>query len=252
MDLQTISLSAESAPDYLPFYHAPRAAKILKDLPAPFASALAHEVRNPLTNINLSIEMLESLIVDDELKIYLNIIKRSSLRINNLVADLLKYQQTDKLQAERHSIEELLDEVLAMAKDRISLKHVAVSKDYALQDCQIALHRQKVKIALTNIIINALDAMPLEGGELRLITKSVAGKYTIRIEDNGCGISEENLANIFKPFFTNKPGGLGIGLATTHDILLANHVGVTVESKEEVGTSFILLFDTHFNIGSFL
>jgi signal transduction histidine kinase len=182
MDLQTISLSVESAPDYLPFYHIPRSGKILKDLPAPFAS----------------------------------------------------------------------DEVLAMARDRISLKHVTVRKDYALQDCQIALHRQKVKIALTNIIINALDAMPPEGGELRLITKSIGGKYTIRIEDNGCGISQANLANIFKPFFTNKPGGLGIGLATTYDILLSNHVGVTAESEEDVGTSFILLFDAHFNIGSFL
>lgn len=253
MELQPISVGTEARPDYLPLYQTPRPApEILKDLPAPFASALAHEIRNPLTNINLSIEMLESTVESDELKVYLDIIKRSATRINVLVADLLKYQPTDELPAERHSIEELLDEVLAMAKDRISLKHVTVRKDYAPQDCQIALHRQKVKIALTNIIINALDAMPPEGGELRLISKSLAGIYTIRIEDNGCGISVENLANIFKPFFSNKPGGLGIGLATTYDILLANHVGVTVESEEEVGTSFILLFNAHFNVASFL
>ncbi|HTE30638.1 MAG TPA: ATP-binding protein [Chryseolinea sp.] len=253
MKLSTIPLSAEKAPDYEPFYHTPRMApKLLKDLPAPFASALAHEVRNPLTNINLSVEMLEAAIKDDELKIYVDIIKRSALRITNLVSDLLRYQNTDELQAEKHSIEELLDEVLEMAKDRIGLKHVTVRKDYALQDCQIALHRQKVKIALTNIIINALDAMPHEQGELRLVTQSIDGKYTIRIEDNGCGISQENLANIFKPFFTNKPGGLGIGLATTYDILLSNHVGVSVESEEGVGTSFILLFDAQYNIGSSL
>jgi signal transduction histidine kinase len=253
MDTLTSSLTAETVPGYHPLHPIPiTVQKILKVLPAPFANALAHEVRNPLTNINLSVEMLESVIVEDELKVYLDIIKRSAVRINNLVSELLRNQDPDEVRAQKHSIEELLDEVLEMAKDRISLKRVTVIKDYALQDCQIALHRQKVKIALTNIIINALDAMPQEDGELRLVTKSVDGKYTIRIEDNGCGISKANLVNIFKPFFTNKPGGLGIGLATTYDILLSNLVEVNVESEEGVGTSFILLFDAHFNVASLL
>ena len=65
----------------------------------------------------------------------------------------------------------------------------------------------------------------------------------IQIEDNGCGISKENLKYIFKPYFTNKPGGLGLGLATTYDILQSNHVGVNVESEEGKGTRFILSFE---------
>jgi C4-dicarboxylate-specific signal transduction histidine kinase len=63
------------------------------------------------------------------------------------------------------------------------------------------------------------------------------------INDNGCGISKENLKNIFKPHYTNRPGGLGIGLAATANILRSNNIRVNVESRETKGTCFILLFD---------
>jgi signal transduction histidine kinase len=108
-----------------------------------------------------------------------------------------------------------------------------------------------MQIALTNIIINAIDAMPSENGELKLTTKSIDGKYIIQVEDNGCGISKANLKHIFKPFFTKKPGGLGLGLATTYHILKSNHVGIDVESEEGKGTLFILSFDKNHDITLF-
>ena len=224
---------------------------IVQKQPGQFASALAHEVRNPLSNINLAIEMLKSMISDDDQKIYLDIITRGSGRINELVTDLLTSFQADEIQSEKHSIHELLDEVLAMTEDRIILKNITVKKNYATRDCKIILNRSKMKIALTNIIINAIDAMTCGKGELKLITKSIDDRYVIHIEDNGCGINKENLKNIFKPFFTNKPGGLGIGLATTHDILQSNRVGVNVESAVGEGTRFILLFDKNHQYNPF-
>ena len=208
-----------------------------------FASSLAHEVRNPLTNIKLSVEMLESIIEDKGLKVYLDIIMRSSARINILITELLKYQLTNEVHGEKHSIQELLDEVIEMAGDRIGLKNIVVLKDYAALDCMIVLDRLKMKIALTNIIVNAIDAMGSDKGELKLVTKSIDNKYVIQIEDNGCGISQGNLKDIFTPYFTNKPGGLGLGLTTTLDILRSNHVGLNVKSEEGKGTRFILLFD---------
>ena len=222
-------------------YKLPVPTKKRKDLQAQFASALVHEVRNPLTNINLAIEMLESTINGDDLKIYVDIIRRSSNRINSLILDLLKYQE-DEVQVEKHSIHQLLDEVLEMAGDRMRLKKIAVRKDYASNDCKIELNRLKMLIGLTNIVVNAIDAMTPGKGELKLVTKSIEGRYVIQIEDNGCGISKEKLKNIFKPYFTDKAGGLGMGLATTYHILRSNNVGVNVESEEGKGTSFILTF----------
>ena len=217
---------------------------ILKDIPAQIASVLAHEVRNPLTNITLAIGMLESCLKDDdEAKKYLDIIIRSTLRINILINELLKKDQVDELHLEKHSIHQLIDEVLVMAQDRIRLKNIVIRKEYAVDDCDIALNKPELKIALTNIIINAIDAMTLDEGELKLVTKATDNKCVLVIEDNGCGISKENLQSIFKPYFTNKPGGMGLGLANTLDILRLNHVRIDVESVINKGTKFILSFN---------
>jgi signal transduction histidine kinase len=216
---------------------------ILKDIPAQIASVLAHEVRNPLTNITLALGMLESCLKDnDEAKTYLDIILRSTMRINILVNELMKKDQVDEIHTEKHSIHGLVDEVLVMAQDRIRLKNIAIIKEYAADDCNIALNKPELKIALTNIVINAVDAMILDEGELKLVTKATNDKCILVIEDNGCGISKENLQSIFKPYFTNKPGGMGLGLANTLDILRLNHVRIDVESALNEGTKFILTF----------
>lgn len=97
----------------------PAQTKIINKQPAQFATAIAHEIRNPLSSISLAAEMLkESIIMDAEQKLYLDIIIRGIGRIDNLVYDLLTYYQEDKLQFEKHSIHDLLDKVLEMTEDR--------------------------------------------------------------------------------------------------------------------------------------
>jgi signal transduction histidine kinase len=217
---------------------------ILKDIPAQIASVLAHEVRNPLTNITLAIGMLGSCLKDDdEAKTYLDIILRSTMRINTLINELLKKGQVDEVHTEKHSIHSLIDEVLSMAQDRIRLKNIVIKKEYDAEDCDIALNKPEIKIALTNILINAVDAMKQDEGKLKLVTKSTDDECILLIEDNGCGISQENLKSIFKPYFTNKPGGMGLGLSNTLDILRLNHVRIDVESVVNEGTKFFLTFN---------
>ncbi len=217
--------------------------KIIEKEMSQFATALAHEVRNPLTNINLAVDMLKSSIRDNDQKIYLDIIIRGTRRINDLVTDLLTSNQAGELPLEEHSIHKLLDEVLEATQDRITLKNITVNKAYMNSDCIILLNELKIKVALTNIIVNAIDAMHDKNGQLNILTKLMNKKCIIEIEDNGVGISEENLNNIFKPYFTNKPGGMGLGLSTTFNILISNHAGIAVRSNEGKGTCFILSFD---------
>jgi signal transduction histidine kinase len=219
------------------------AAKTRRVESARFASALAHEVRNPLTNINLSIDMLNSAITDNELKIYVDIITRSSARINYLVNELLQYTEIEESETNQHSLHQLLDEVLASTADRILLKKIRVRKEYGAEDGKICVDKEKIGIALTNIIINAIEAMSGQNGELTLVTRSIGNKYVIEIADNGTGIKNEQLQDIFKPHFTNKPGGMGLGLSATLEILQYNHVVVDVSSEEGHGTCFILFFD---------
>ena len=216
---------------------------IKEDNTAHYAIILAHEIRNPLANINLSVEMLKSELSDIDQKLYLEIINRSSERINILINQLLQYQHLEEVPTGKYSIHKLLDDVLIRADDSLILKDITVTKNYSPGDCEIVMNSAKMEIALSNIIINAIDAMASESGELTLLTKSIGGKFIIQIQDNGCGIKDKDLKHIFKPYFTNKSVGLGLGLATTYDILKSNQVAVNVESQEGKGTTFILTFD---------
>jgi len=213
-----------------------------KNKPAEYISALVHEVRNPLSNINLALEMFDPANLDEEQREYLNIIARSSCRIKDLVNTLLIADQTGEYSSEAYSLNQLLEEALVIARDRIMLKKIEVYREYTAADHSILMDREKMKIAVANIITNAIDAMSSGKGELRLVTRSSGKESAIEIQDNGIGISQDHLKRIFEPYFTNKPGGMGLGLSTTLEILRANHARVDVRSVQGSGTCFILSF----------
>lgn len=240
-------------PDVRKFTPGPPAESMLKPVPAKitrkgpdkFTSALVHEIRNPLANINLAVEILKSPLKDDAHDMYLDILTRSVSKINAAVTDLLNYLQTDAIQFKDHSVHKLLDEAVAMAEDRIMLKKITLIKEYSDFDSKVFINKQVIKIALTNIIINAIEAMSSGKGQLKLVAGSIKGIPFIEIEDNGIGIAEENLKNIFNPYFTNKPGGMGLGLSTSLKILLSNHAKIAVKSEPGQGTRFIITFNNY-------
>jgi len=202
-------------------------------------SSLVHEIRNPLTNINLAVELLTRMDPDDNQKIYLDIILRASNNIDELVKLLVKTHQVIPSHTETFSMHELLDEILSMTKDRILMKQIAITKHYAITDHVTLVDKAGMRIALTNIIINAIEAVS-DMGEVSILTDSTDDKFTISIEDNGCGMSPEQLAHIFEPFYTGKVNGLGIGLSATLAIFKINKVLVKVTSEEGKGTCFAI------------
>ena len=210
--------------------------------PDPLVCALAHEIRNPLATINLAVDLLKCPAKVHNDKLYLDIILTASRQIDALITDLLTSGKPGEIQSEKYFVHELLDEALATMQNRILLKNIAIRKDYTTLDCKIFVNRQEIKIALTNLITNAIEAMPAAKGKLTLITRSINGECVIVIEDNGIGIGKEDLKNIFTPYFTGKAGGLGLGLSTTRDILDSNHATVEVRSEPGKGTRFILTF----------
>lgn len=218
----------------------------LGDSASKYLTALVHELRNPLNNIMLSVESLsERLDNDTDDKMDLDIIRRGARRINNLIDSILNLKRYDFNNQSGYSLHHLLDEVLEIAGDRIFIKHIAVHKLYETQDFTARMNEEEIKIALTNIVINAVEAMAPQDGKLSVITKSVSGgdRFLVQIADNGQGISEMNLKKIFTSHLTTKRVGTGFGLPATYDILHSNHVGISVESKEGTGTCFRLLFE---------
>jgi signal transduction histidine kinase len=208
------------------------------------ARVIAHEVRNPLTNIDLSAGHLESEnLSPEDKKMFLEIITRNSKRINQLINELLNATKFSELVYERVNVNELLDEALNEASDRLRLSGAGVEKKYSSTPVWLNVDRKQMKIALLNIIVNAIEAMPPENGMLRISTSAIRDHCQIRISDNGKGMNAEILSRIFDPYFTSKPKGNGLGLTNTQNIIL-NHKGkVQVQSEEGKGTEFIIILN---------
>ena len=202
---------------------------------------LAHEVRNPLTNIHLSVEQLEDEIQNEDSKLFLGIIKRNGQRISDLITELLNNSKPSELAFGKISVHKILDETLEQAIDRINLKSIALEKQYG-EDVLLNVDSNKIKIALLNIIINAVEAMD-EGKGLLLIKSYISNNYCyISIKDNGTGISPENMSRLFEPYFTAKNNGIGLGLAATLNIIQSHKATVDVNSEVGKGTEFIITF----------
>ena len=208
------------------------------------ARTIAHEVRNPLTNINLATEHLQSdLPMNSEIELLLEMINRNSTRINNLISDLLNSTKATQLDFQLMSLDLLLDETLFLAKDRIELKSIKLIKEYATDLPLLMVDHEKIKIAFLNIIINAIEAMEPEFGILRVLTFKKDNKPSVQIIDNGKGLSKEELDKLFEPYFTTKENGSGLGLTNTQNILLSHNANILVESTEGSGTTFTIAFD---------
>lgn len=205
---------------------------------------LAHEIRNPLNNISLSVDHIK--INDDKQKPLIDIIKRNSTRINQIITELLDSTKPMDMEFEKCSLTEILEESLNLAMDRINLQKIKVEKSLPLEDpCDISADKSKIKIAFSNIIINAVEAMQAGKGLLTISLKEHNNLYEVKITDNGYGISAEALPKLFEPFFTVKKNGMGLGLAATQTILQSHKANVLVKSEVNVGTSFIIEFNKY-------
>jgi PAS domain S-box-containing protein len=203
---------------------------------------LAHEVRNPLSNIHMSLEQLGSLTKAEE-RVYIDIIDRNGKRINDLITELLTSSKPTEMMFEKVVLQTAVDETIGIALDRLTLKQIQLKVNYPDFPCYIRADKEKLKIALLNIIINAIEAIENVKGELNISLYHNDESYSLEITDNGCGIPPENLSKLFEPYFTSKRNGIGLGLASTLNIIQAHNASIEVKSKVNVGTSFILTFN---------
>ncbi|RYE50389.1 MAG: hybrid sensor histidine kinase/response regulator, partial [Sphingobacteriales bacterium] len=204
---------------------------------------LAHEVRNPLNNINLSLEQLSPEIQESDNKIFVDIIQRNSKRIESLITELLNSSRPAQIIEEPELLQNIIHDTLSMAIDRITLKKIQLHVDLPKEDITVLADKEKLKIALLNLIINAIEAMEAGQGELIVNLSVDKDLPVISIKDNGCGISDENISKLFEPYFTAKRNGMGLGLATSLNILQSHKADIEVLSTEFVGTEFLIKFN---------
>ncbi len=203
---------------------------------------IAHEVRNPLNNITLSVEQMQQDVKDEQMQLYMDIIKRNGKRINDLISELLNTSRPSENRLEKATLQHILDEVIAASIDRLTLKRIKLQVSYPNSEVDILADAEKLKLALLNIVINAVEAMEELEGMLSISVQRTNNSAVLVISDNGCGISEENISRLFEPYFTQKRNGVGLGLTFTLNILQAHKANIEVTSAPGTGTAFNITF----------
>jgi PAS domain S-box-containing protein len=208
------------------------------------ARIIAHEIKNPLTNIHLSLSELRAMLQDGSFanenpEDFLSIIERNGHRINILIEDLLNATRFETINFTGLRLDELLLETLSHIEDRLQLKKISVEKQIN-KELIVKGDKDKLVIALLNILVNAVEAIDEKTGRLKISTSSDDGNANITIADNGKGIPQEDLPKLFEPFFTSKKGGTGLGLAATYTIIAKHDGAIKVKSEVGKGTAFTI------------
>ena len=215
-----------------------------------FATGIAHEIRNPLSFINLSIDFMRDKYAPavegarSEFTALCESIKEEIGRLNRLVSDFLSFGRPPRLRLHDIDARSLINDIVGLIRAqaeqqgiRLAVKEVAGSNGQSP-----GLHFQgdaeQLKICLSNLAINAVQAMP-EGGDLTITLRPQKQNIKIEIADTGHGIEPEAMERIFEPYFSTKETGIGLGLATTKK-LIEDHGGqIMVSSEVGIGTTFV-------------
>jgi len=233
------------------------------------AAGMAHEIRNPLGTIrglaNLISENIssvaeqegETVFQDSNIKNYVDIIAKESDRLNGVVNGLLNFASPTVESQQPVDINSIIRESLALVSREIPDKArrtsygdgIEVIEDYQPSLPEVTVEKKKMIQVFINLLMNAFEAAPREGGKVKISTlhktDEKSGNIVISIEDNGGGIPQAQRERIFDPFYTTKDTGTGLGLAISHQIVAAHKGTIYVSSDSDNGAKFIVELPTH-------
>jgi nitrogen fixation/metabolism regulation signal transduction histidine kinase len=206
--------------------------------------SIAHEIRNPLNFISLSIDHIKEKYrpgSEKDRKNYdtlISSIKQEILRLNKLVSDFLDYGKPLKLNIQLIHIVQILGEVIDIIKAKAASERVTIVKRFEFLP-DLMGDPELIKTCILNVVTNSFQAMP-GGGTLTFDTKKSDGNFMISIQDTGTGVLNENIARVFEPFFTTKSTGLGLGLATTKRIIEEHGGKIEFHSAPDTGSEIVM------------
>ncbi|QQS45398.1 MAG: HAMP domain-containing protein [Acidobacteriota bacterium] len=208
------------------------------------ASGIAHEIRNPLNFINLSIDHLREKFAPQpepdrrEYTHILTTIKDEIARLNRLVSDFLSYGRPAKLKLREIDSRALIEEVRSLVSAKSALQNVRINiAQNGGSDARLMADPEQLKTCFSNLMINAVQAMP-DGGSLDIDLKSSPDTVEIDFSDSGPGIEADAIEQVFEPYYSTKETGIGLGLPLTRKIIEEHGGEITVSSEPGRGTTF--------------
>ena len=203
---------------------------------------IAHELRNPVSIIQATVELMEPKSRgDEELTECLNMIKEQLERQNTLISDLLNFGKPSNVEMEPINLRLLMNEIVAITSPLLKKNQVYLNYVSDEQIPVVTGNREKLTQVFMNLIMNAIQAMP-EGGDLTIQVFHKENSACVSFRDNGEGIPEDHLTSIFEPFYSRKAGGSGLGLAISKRIIEIHRGTISVESIPGEDTVFTVCF----------
>lgn len=204
-------------------------------------STFSHEIRNPLALITSEMQMLS----DSQPQLCFNEhwdnIMENLNYIRELLDELSRYQNAGHISLVQTDLSVCLDRITSSFRPALDYLGISFETDIPRDLPQISLDQTKIRQALFNLLRNAQEAIQHAHGKIQIAASAVSDGIQITVHDNGCGMTAQQTEQIFFPFVTYKPGGTGLGLAVTRQIIEAHHGTLRVESVPGEGTIFYIL-----------
>lgn len=212
------------------------------------AAAIAHEIRNPLNYINLTLDHLRSSFAPEDpakretFERLATQLKHEVQRINRHITDFLKYSRPSALELEpldlRVEAEDALRVIAGQAAERGVNTNLEVADNLPL----VVADKDSLRSVFTNLLINSLEAIDGSGGSVAVKLKPESTKQArVEISDTGSGIAPEDIAKVFEPYFSTKETGTGLGLAIVKKAIDDHGGSINVSSKQGSGTTFVII-----------
>ncbi len=202
---------------------------------------VAHEVKNPINAIVLHLQLLQNKLhqVDPDTRRHMDVIGNEIHRLDRVVQILVDFTRPRDLRIEEIDLKRLLDDVLVLATPDAEQHGVAIVRDLTSGPLNVKVDVDFMKQAILNVVLNGVQAMP-QGGTLTISAHSQDDQVITEIRDEGGGIPPDIQEKIFELYFTTKPGGSGIGLAQTYQVMQWHYGSVDFDSVDGHGTTFRL------------
>ncbi|HWQ03553.1 MAG TPA: ATP-binding protein, partial [Candidatus Nitrosotenuis sp.] len=199
---------------------------------------VAHEVKNPLNSMRLWLENLKAAAASDDTTAQqaLQVLDAEIGRLDRVVKRLLEFQRPAEMHLEETSLHEILESVVLSARPKMEAQGIEISCNWNGAPSAL-VDRQQFRQAIQNLVLNAIEAMP-GGGKLTLSLEQQGEHAEISVSDTGSGIPRELHGKVFQLFFTTRPDGNGIGLATAARIVLDHNGSIDFSSEAGRGTTF--------------
>jgi nitrogen-specific signal transduction histidine kinase len=227
---------------------------------AEIASAVAHEVRNPLAGIRTMSQAIDEQLPDgDDKKEYIQRVIKQVDRLNILLTDFFTYAKPPKPKQVKISLKKIMGDIKPLVSSRLSKCGISFQERYRPKLPDIMVDPNQIQQVFLNLMLNAIDAIK-QGGTISVSADYHSGgkhpfdpdlypwlvekkRYVhVHFKDDGCGIPDEIAEKVFEPFFTQKHDGSGLGLSIVYRILKENNAGIFIDKGQKKGTTFILFF----------